>query len=232
MPGGTKENLNHEEIVNQYGEMVSTLCYRLIPDQIIAEEAAQEVWYQVIKGIDNFRGESKISTWIYKIAYRVAVNYGPKEQYYDQKFLKYCYEKPEVGFPEQVKYAKRLWVKEQCDKCLTAMLQCLRPEKKIAYILRDGAELTYKEISDIMEKEEDTIRQIVSRARRKMRKFLNDQCYLYNPDGDCQCRIKRLVKDVNIQQEYDKIYSMIDEAHFYADSNKVMPEKNYWKKFL
>ena len=83
-----------------------------------------------------------------------------------------------------------------------------------------------------MDKKEATVRKIVSRSRKKIKKFLNDQCTLYNPDGSCNCRIKDQVEEFNIREEYEKIYSAIDEAHFYAASEKVMPDKNYWKKNL
>ncbi|MGM0415015.1 MAG: RNA polymerase sigma factor [Bacillota bacterium] len=224
--------LNTEVLVEKYGPMVSSLSYRMIPDSHIAEEAAQEVWYEVIKSLDSFRGESKISTWIYKIAYRVISKYWPNKRLYDENFLKHCFDGPDVRIPEEIDYDGKLWLKEQCDRCLTAVLQCLRPEKKIAYILRDGAELTYEDIAEVLDKKEVTVRKIVSRSRKKIRKFLSDQCTLYNPDGDCNCRIKDEVEDFNIGEEYEKIYSMIDEARFYAASEKVLPEKNYWKKSL
>ena len=83
-----------------------------------------------------------------------------------------------------------------------------------------------------MDKKEDTVRKIVSRSRKKIRNFLNDQCTLYNSDGNCKFRIKDQVEEFNIREEYEKIYKVIDEAHFYAVSEKVMPEKNYWEKNL
>ena len=226
------KELTAEELVNEYGPLISSLAYRMIPDSHIAEEAAQEAWYEVIKSLESFRGESKISTWIYKVAYRTISKYWPNKRLYDEKFLKHCFDGPDVRIPEQIDYDGRLWLKEQCDRCLTAVLQCLTPEKKVAYVLRDGAELDYKIIAEIMDKKEATVRKIVSRSRKKIKKFLNDQCTLYNPEGSCNCRIKDQVKEFNIRKEYEKIYSAIDEAHFYAASEKVMPDKNYWKKNL
>ena len=224
--------ISPEKLVEEYGEYVSILCYRMISDSFIAEEAAQEVWYEVLKKLNDFRGESKISTWIYSIAYRVIINYAPRRRLYDTKFLQYCFDGPDVRIPVEVDYDHKLWIKEQCDRCLTAVLQCLNFEKRLAFVLRDGAQLSYDKIAKIMEKKEVTVRKIVSRARKKLKNFLEGQCTLYNPEGDCNCRIKELVEDINLEEEYRKIENMIGEANFYAKSNKILPKKNYWKKFL
>ncbi len=46
-----------KEIVEQYGVMVSSIAHRMIQNKEIAKEAAQEVWYEIIKSIDSFNGE-------------------------------------------------------------------------------------------------------------------------------------------------------------------------------
>lgn len=227
-----KKKITPEELVKEYGELISSLCYRMISDKFIAEEAAQEVWYEIIKSLDTFKGEADISTWIYTIANRVIKNYACNEKLYDTGFLKFCFDGPDVRIPDEVDYDKKLWIKEMCDRCLTAILQCLNLEKRLAYILRDGAQLPYKTIAKIMDKKEATVRKIVSRARKKLKNFLNNQCTLYNPEGDCNCRIKKLVEDINLAEEYEKIDKIIDKASFYAKSDKILPGKNYWKKFL
>ncbi|MFW6378174.1 MAG: RNA polymerase sigma factor, partial [Bacillota bacterium] len=79
----TCEDLTVEELVEEYGPLVSSLAYRIIPDSHLAEEAAQEAWYEVLKSFESFRGESKISTWIYKVAYRTISKYWPNKKFYD-----------------------------------------------------------------------------------------------------------------------------------------------------
>ena len=45
-----------KEIVEQYGVMVSSIAHRMIQNKEIAKEAAQEVWYEIIKSIDSLTG--------------------------------------------------------------------------------------------------------------------------------------------------------------------------------
>jgi RNA polymerase sigma-70 factor, ECF subfamily len=55
------------ELVDQYKGLVVALIARSVPDRARAEEVAQDVFLKVHKGLPYFRGESKLSTWIYRI---------------------------------------------------------------------------------------------------------------------------------------------------------------------
>ena len=52
-------------VVERYGRLVSSICWRMTRDEDAAREAAQEVWLAVLEGLPRFRGESSLSTWIY-----------------------------------------------------------------------------------------------------------------------------------------------------------------------
>src|SRR6476619_4305345 len=57
-----------QEIVRLYQHKVFNLVFRMISNREDAEDVAQEVFVTVFKSIDGFRGESKFSTWLYRIA--------------------------------------------------------------------------------------------------------------------------------------------------------------------
>jgi RNA polymerase sigma-70 factor (ECF subfamily) len=61
------------ELVDQHKRLVYALVARSVPDQARAEELAQEVFLRVYRGLKYFRGESKLATWIYRIATNVIV---------------------------------------------------------------------------------------------------------------------------------------------------------------
>src|SRR5450432_4495453 len=56
------------EIVRAHGDKVFSLVYRMIGNRAEAEDLAQEVFVTVFKTVDSFRGESKFSTWLLRIA--------------------------------------------------------------------------------------------------------------------------------------------------------------------
>ena len=54
--------------------MASHLCYALLGDRVLAEEACQKVFLRAGRGLEGFRGDAKLSTWLYTIARRVCLN--------------------------------------------------------------------------------------------------------------------------------------------------------------
>jgi RNA polymerase sigma-70 factor (ECF subfamily) len=222
-----------EAIINDYGRLVSSICRRMIQDEETARDAAQEVWLAVMKSLPTFKGEAKLSTWIYTIAYRVVSRHARRERQYSTRYLRDYFRAGEIELPAQgPDFEQARWVREMCDKCLTGILHCLDNESRIAYIFRDMAHLSYAEIARILDKDEPAVRQNISRARRKLRHFLNNECALFNPQGTCRCRMKKHVTQVQLPQEYEKLRRTVQSVNLYRESETILPGKNYWETYL
>lgn len=221
-----------DDIAREYGKLVSAVCRRMILNDDIARDAAQQVWVEIVKSFPSFRGESKLSTWIYTITRRVAMAHAVHERTISLRFLSVYSFKEEFDPPCHADLDRKIWVKQMCDKCITGILHCVDNETRLAHILRDIGDLEYEEIAVIMEKGEASIRQIVSRSRRKLNSFLSDKCTLYHPDGECRCRMKKWVQEVDLASEYRKIGAIVRRANFYKRSEQILPGKNYWEKLL
>ena len=61
-------------IVDRYKDMVYTVAYRIVGSHEDAEELAQDVFVKAYKSLQDFRGKSKFSTWLYSIAYNTSVS--------------------------------------------------------------------------------------------------------------------------------------------------------------
>lgn len=227
-----QSSVSPDHLVHDYGSVVSAICRRMVQDEETAREAAQEIWLEVMKSLPSFKGRSKLSTWLYTIAYRVAIRQSKKEQIYSTKYLREYFRDGDRDFPDDIDIDKKIWVKEMCDKCLTGILHCLNNEARIAYIFRDILELPYAEISQILNKESSSIRQLISRSRRKLKHFLENECALHNPNGTCACRMKKLAMEMNLPQEYQKLRKIVSRANVFKESEQILPRKNYWEKFL
>jgi RNA polymerase sigma-70 factor, ECF subfamily len=70
-----KDHSAFRTLVDQYKDLVLNTCYNLIGNRQDAEDVSQEVFFQVYKLIRNFRGEAKISTWLYRIAVNRSLNF-------------------------------------------------------------------------------------------------------------------------------------------------------------
>jgi RNA polymerase sigma factor (sigma-70 family) len=223
---------SYNDIVNDYGPLVSSICRRMIQNEEDAKDAAQEAWMEILKGLHRFRGEAKMSTWIYSVTYHTVMRHSKKEKLYSTRFLREYFHGDQLEVPEHIDYDRNIWIKEMCDKCLTGILHCLDNESRMAYLFKDMVQLSYKDVAEILGKAPATVRQIVSRSRRKLKNFLNDECILYNPSGKCKCRMKDLVTDIKLPQEYLKLRNFINRANLYLESHKVLPQKNYWNKYI
>lgn len=219
-------------IVSDYGPLVSSICHRMIQNEDDSKDAAQEAWVEIFKGLPEFRGDAKLSTWIYTVAYHAVMRFTQKERKYSTKFLQDYFHGEQLEVPYYVDYDKEIWTKEMCDKCLTGVLHCLDAESRLVYLFRDMMQLSYEDIGLVMEKDPLLIRKIVSRSRRKLRSFLNEECILYNPCGKCKCRMKNLVTEVKLPQEYLKLRNFIGRVNLYLESQKILPQKDYWKEYM
>jgi RNA polymerase sigma factor (sigma-70 family) len=226
------ETLTIEEIFLNYGKMVSSICRRIIYDEKMAEDAAQETWFEIVKNFPSYRGEAKVSTWIYTITTRTATKYLRNERIFTIKAMKQYTEGQEFVPRNTIDSNERLWVKDMCDKCLTGMLRCLDLETRLIYVFRDIAKLEYSEISIIINKNESTVRKIASRTRMKLRNFLNDECMLVSNSPKCKCRMKSWVGKNNLAEEYNKIRKSVSRINLYRATEMLLPGKNFWENLM
>lgn len=219
------------EIVEKYGLNISRLAKRMLTDSEMVKDATQETWFEILKSIDSFNGKSDISTWIYTVAKRTILRYAQNERLVTHADIDYCISKGQIKYDDSGEQ-KEEWIKEKCDDCITAFCHCLTNEARLVFLFKENLDLSYEQISIIMDIKQENVRQIASRSLKKVRNFMNKDCILINPEGRCGCRIKDEIKSV----DFDKTYRQLEMAHrlieFYARFDKELPRKNYWEKFL
>lgn len=216
-------------LVEQYGIKISRIAHRMIWDTNIAEEATQEVWYEVLKSLDRFKGESNISTWIYTIARRTILRYVQAERVLSAVEFDDHFNLEHIAYQDAEEDRKQ-WVKEKCDYCLTAFCHCLTNDARLIFLFRDLAELTFAQIAQIMELNEDNVRKIASRSREKVKSFMDKDCVLVNSSGKCRCRIQKHIRAVELDKEYHRLKKGVGLIELFDKFDKELPRKNYWKK--
>jgi RNA polymerase sigma-70 factor (ECF subfamily) len=220
-----------KDVIDKYGLNISRLAKRMLSDSEMVKDATQETWFEIIKSIESFKGESELSTWIYTIAKRTILRYAKNERLITHEDIDYCIAKGQVKF-DNSEQQKEEWIKEKCNDCITAFCHCLNNEARLIFLFRENLDLSYGQISRIMEMTQENVRQISSRSLKKVRNFMNKDCVLLNPSGRCGCRIKNEIKSI----DFDRTYLQLQEAHrlkeFYTKFDKELPTKNYWEKYL
>ena len=141
------------DLVNQYQHKVFNIIYRILHDRQESEDVAQEVFITVFKRIDQFRGEARFSTWLYRIATNHARNRikylsrRAKKQHQDIEDTpdKEMDDNPlgaAVARPDKQAQAHELEIIIQHG------LQSLQAEHREIVVLRDIENLSYQEISE------------------------------------------------------------------------------------
>ncbi len=171
------------QLVEQHREMVVNTCFSLVHDIDDAEDLAQEVFIEVFNSVNRFRGEARISTWLYRISVNKSLNFLRDNK--KRKFFKkieevftgrnytdsdtgLSFEEPDINLQEKQKAA-----------ILHKAIDSLPENQRIAFTLSKYEDLSYKEISDVMGVSLSSVESLIFRARKNLQEKLYD-CYKKN----------------------------------------------------
>ena len=150
------------ELVNLYGNKLLKTLYLMIKDEKEAEDIVQETFIRVFKYIDGFKGDSSIYTWIYRIAQNIA------KDRLSSRMATVHYEDMEIE-PE---YVEDILIGKIDREILREQLNNLKFIYKQVIVLFYFEELSIKEISEILDEKEGTVKSKLSRGRDLLRKAL------------------------------------------------------------
>ena len=145
------------ELVRVYERRIFALVLRMIGNHAEAEDLAQEVFVQVFKAIGTFRGDSKLSTWIYRIAVNLCKNrtkYLRVRHASEQDELESVAERVPLGEARganvgQVERPDEMVAGKQVEQIVQRAILAIDPEFRECLVLRDVEELSYEEIGEI-----------------------------------------------------------------------------------
>ena len=161
-----------EELIRQYEKKVYTLCFRMCGNSEDAEEAAQDAFLALWRGIDRFRQESSLSTWIYRLATNACIDTlrrrkkqsGSVSLDDEELFVDAVDTSPQPQ--ETVEHL-------EAQKLLQEGLSALPEEYRKVLILREIEGLSYTEIAESASIELGTVKSRISRGRSLLRNFLS-----------------------------------------------------------
>jgi RNA polymerase sigma-70 factor (ECF subfamily) len=159
-----------EKAFRRLVEMHTPLVYSAVrailggcPD---VEDTVQDVFVKVYRGLHAFRGESKLSTWIYRIARNEALNASARVR----PDLVTIEEARDIG--SKIKGPDKIYRIEKEREMLNRLIQRLDERYRIALELRYMGEKSYAEISEMMEIPEGTVKTYIHRAKAALKKML------------------------------------------------------------
>jgi len=174
------DELAFKTLVDTYQDMVFNTALGIVQNSEDAEDVAQEVFIQVYRSIDQFKGDAKLSTWMYRITTTKALDHiRSRKRKKRFAFITSLFGNNDELLHEPVDFQHpgvSLDRKEQAT-LLFKMIDQLPENQKIAFNLHKTEELSYQEIADVMQVSVSAVESLLFRARQNLRKLLEKDYY-------------------------------------------------------
>ncbi len=162
---------NFEDIVNQYGDFVFNLAYRVLGNHADAEDAAQDAFLSAYRNFHRFRGESSVSTWLYRIAVNAALMKLRRDK---NKRAQTQTEYEEMQLVSSREGPEKLALNSELRERLERGLNLLAPNLKAAVVLRDLQGLNNQEAADALAVSVSSLKARLHRGRVQLREHIRD----------------------------------------------------------
>ncbi|NKI30378.1 RNA polymerase sigma factor [Croceivirga thetidis] len=180
-----KDQAAYSILLDTYQKKVFNTCLSFVPNAEDAEDLAQEVFLEVFNSIDKFKGNAKLSTWIYRISVNKCLEFIRKKK-----------TKKRFGFMESISGGEipldrksyftefnhpgiQLENKEKTEILFSAINE-LPEAQKVVFTLSNIDGLSYKEIGEVTQKSISSIESLLFRARKNLKQKLTE---FYKKEG-------------------------------------------------
>jgi len=163
------------ELVEKYHLMIYNTCYSFIQDSQAADDIAQEVFIEVFESINKFRADSKLSTWMYRIAVNKSLNYlrSRKKHNILRRIENFFIDsKDDLELESDVRDPEMILNNAELGTQLQKAINELPKNQRIAFTLHNIEDLSYKKISEIMDTSLSAVESLIHRAKTNLRKKL------------------------------------------------------------
>ncbi len=170
-----------KQLVENYQKLVVNTCFGMVHNTEDAEDIAQEVFIEVFRSIHKFRADAKISTWLYRIAVNRSLNFirDNKKRRWFQSFEDSVQSKNREL--QNIISSKTDQPEFQLENKQRAILlheavDSLVQNQKVAFTLSKYEDLSYQEISEVMDLSVSSVESLLHRAKKNLQKKLY-KCY-------------------------------------------------------
>lgn len=156
-----------ELLVKRYQGPLHNFIARYVGDRSLAEELAQEVFIRVFRAAGRFEAKTKASTWIFRIAYNLALTEIGRRRRYGN--LCEAVSRESSGGEPSTAPEERFELEEE----IAAALARLPENQRAALLLRVNEDLSYREIGQILGVSVQSVESLLFRARTSLRRYMD-----------------------------------------------------------
>jgi RNA polymerase sigma-70 factor (ECF subfamily) len=166
-------------LIAKYRRPIISFMYRMVHNQAIAEELAQEVFLRVYRARATYRAEARFSTWLYRIASNMAINHARDTKYERASasiFLDQADEdtgtKPDVSDLRPI--AEQDMLQDERMRRIREHVMSLPERQRMAVVMHKYQDMDYKQIGAVLKLSESATKSLLFRAYQSLREKLKE----------------------------------------------------------
>ncbi len=166
-------------LLNKYRKPIVHFMYRMVHNQAVAEELAQEVFLRIYRSRETYRAEARFSTWLYRIATNLGVNHARDTRHERSASTVYLDEPdqdtgttPDVA--DATPSAEADLLRRERMKAIRKHVLALPERQKTAVLMHKYEGLDYKQIGEVLKLSESATKSLLFRAYQTLREKLKE----------------------------------------------------------
>lgn len=164
-------------LIQKYRKPIIHFMYRMVHNQAVAEELAQEVFLRVYRSRETYRAEARFSTWLYRIATNLGVNYARDNRHERMASTVYLDETDsETGTTPDVADttpgAEANMLRRERMNAIREHVMALPERQRMAVLMHKYEGMDYKQIGDVLKLSESATKSLLFRAYQTLREKL------------------------------------------------------------
>jgi RNA polymerase sigma-70 factor (ECF subfamily) len=194
-----------QTLYDEHYPLVSNLAFKMLGDRADCEDVVQQVFLNISRAIDQFRGESSLKTWIYRITINACQRWIERRASKRDKvvedfetLLESAGAGPQFGPDDSALPAEVLTLVR--DGCYTALAASLPFEQRVVFVFVQMLDWSVEDVANLLEVSVAAVKSRLHRARDSMAAFFEPHCSHLDPSNPCTC-LSRLPLCTQIDSE-------------------------------
>jgi RNA polymerase sigma-70 factor, ECF subfamily len=166
-------------LIQKYRKPIVSFMYRMVHNQAVAEELAQEVFLRVYRSRETYRAEARFSTWLYRIATNLGVNYARDTRHERSASTIYLDEtdsetgtSPDVA--DATPGAEAQMLRQERMNAIRQHVMALPERQRMAVLMHKYEGMDYRQIGDVLKLSESATKSLLFRAYQTLREKLKE----------------------------------------------------------
>ena len=169
----------YSQLIDDYQQKVFATCISFVPNKEDAEDIAQEVFIEVFNSIHKFKGDSKLSTWIYRITTNKCLEFirkkNTKKRFaFMQSILGNEIPMDKTSYFTEFNHPGIVLENKERNETLFHAINQLPEIQRVVFTLHKIDGKSYKEISEIIKKSVSSVESLMFRAKKNLQKLLEN----------------------------------------------------------